>query len=444
MPRRNLNLIMLAAFVSLICYHRAARTRYASVFADAVNQIQTNYVEPIEQRRLFDAAMDGMMSELDPYSQYIDPETLAQFNADIDQQFGGIGVEVSIDPETERLMIVSPLPGTPAYEAGAVAGDIILAVDGESTEGWELRDAVGVMRGKPGTEVVITVLHEGEEEPVDLTIERAIIEIESVLGDRRKADGSWDFTLEEYPDIGYVRIVNFGKHTAEELRDVLRDLQSDGIKGLILDVRGNPGGLLDVAVDVCDMFIDEGVVVTTRGRGGKLLETYSASKSGTVVRRSLPIAVLVDESSASASEIFAACLQDYERAVVVGERTWGKGTVQNITDLEAGRSALKLTVATYWRPSGKNIHRLSEDREAGGEWGVRPDPGMEVELDEEALRELYRWQRERAAMPTGEGDDDEPSADGADGEDGGEDQARPDPVLKRALKYLHKKINDEA
>ena len=427
MPRRNLNIIMLAAFLSLICYHRAARTRYAAVFADAVNQIQDSYVEPVDQRTLFNAAMDGMMSELDPYSSYIDPETLAQFNADIDQEFGGIGVEVSLDPDTERLTIVNPLPDTPAFDAGAMAGDQIMAVDGESTEGWPLADAVGVIRGPPGTEVIITVARDGEDAPLDLNITRAKIEIESVLGDTRNSDGSWNFHLEEDPGIGYIRIASFGKNTAVELREILIRLQRENVRGLIFDVRRNPGGLLDVAVEICDMFIDEGVLVSTRGRGGVEEDPpYTASKHGTVVRKHLPIAVLVDQWSASASEIFAACLQDYERAVVVGERTWGKGTVQNITNLEGGRSALKLTVATYWRPSEKNIHRLSEDREdENGDWGVRPNNGLEVKLDEEQSKTLYETQRDRAIVPKG----DQPHE---------LDGARPDPVLLKALEVVKK------
>lgn len=428
MPRRNLNIIMVAAFLSLICYHRAARTRYAMAFAEALNLIQSNYVEPVDQRQLFNAAMNGMMSELDQYSSYIDPDRLAAFNAEIDQQFGGIGVEVSMDPKSERLMIVNPLPGTPAYKAGALAGDLILAVDGESTDGWELNDAVGVMRGEPGTTVVIRVKHENQEEPVDLTIERAIIQIESVLGDTRNKDGSWSFRLEENPDYVYVRIVNFGKNTGDELADILQQVQRDGAKGLILDLRGNPGGLLHVAVNMCDMFVDEGVIVSTRGRNS--VESYNATKRGTIVQKDFPIVVLVDEHSASASEIFAACLQDYQLAVVIGERTWGKGTVQNITRLEGGRSELKLTVATYWRPSGKNIHRLNEDRDSeSGDWGVRPNHGMEVKMEDEELRKLYRWLREHSSIPNGNGGGEEPA------------EARPDPVLERALEYLNKKTS---
>ena len=186
MPRHNLNIIIAAALLSYVCYQYADRTPYASAFADALNLIQEDYVEPVDQRQLFNAAMRGMMDELDPYSSYIDPDQLEAFNAEIDQQFGGIGVEVSMDPKSERLMIVNPLPGTPAYKAGALAGDLILAVDGESTEGWELSDAVGVMRGEPGTTVVIRVLHKNEDEKVDLKIEQAKIQIESVLEETRR------------------------------------------------------------------------------------------------------------------------------------------------------------------------------------------------------------------------------------------------------------------
>lgn len=432
MPRHNLHIILLAAALSLVCYQRAARSRYAAVFADAMQAVRSQYVEEVDERQLFNAAMDGMTGELDPYSAYINPEAYQQFQVSIDQNFGGVGIEVSIDPETKRLTIVTPLVGTPAYQAGAQAGDTILAIDGESTEGWRLQDAVGVLRGKPGTPVSMTVLHEGGTEPVDLTMRRANIEIESVMGDTRRDDGQWKFFLQEHPQVGYIRLVNFGEQTVGELKKVLTS-ESHPVEGWIIDLRGNPGGLLDVAVDVCDMFIDKGDVVSTRTRGGKIERKYRASDDGTIIPPRMPVAILVDQSSASASEIVAACLQDHQRAVVIGERTWGKGTVQNIIDLEGGRSALKLTTATYWRPSGKNIHRLSEDRDEDGEWGVRPNPGFEVEMDEEQLTKLYRWRRERDIVHNGNSGGDQADEDDEPEE---EDDRRPDPVVQRAVEYI--------
>ncbi len=430
MPRRNLHIVMLAAVVSLVCYHRAARNRYASVFAEAMGYIHSEYVKPIDDRTLFNAAMNGMTGELDPYSAYINPKAYSQFNVEMRQEFGGVGIEVSLDPQTKRLMIVNPLVGTPAFKAGALAGDTIVAIDGQSTEGWTLEDAVGVLRGPVGKPVTISVLHKGETEPVDLHITRATIEIESILGDTRNSDGTWNFYLQEHPEIGYIRIASFGEHTAAELRKVLK-FKDHPIEALIIDVRGNPGGLLDSAVDICDMFISEGEIVSTRGRRPDDIRSYTAKSSTTIVPADLPVVVLVDEGSASASEIFSACLQDHKRAVIAGQRSWGKGTVQKVIELEGRRSALKITTATYWRPSGKNIHRLGKERDLTGEWGVQPTPGLDVEMTQEQITAYYKWRRERdiAVGPQKETGDDEVV------------EASADPVLEKAVEYLqsHKK-----
>lgn len=425
MPRRNLHIVMLVAVVSLVCYHRAARSRYASVFAEAMGYIQSEYVEPIDDRTLFNAAMSGMTSELDPYSGYINPKAYSQFNVEMRQEFGGVGIEVSLDPQTKRLIIVNPLVDTPAFEAGALAGDTIVAIDGESTEGWTLEDAVGTLRGPEGKPVTMTVLHKGQTEPVDLYLKRARIEIESILGDTRNRDGTWNFYLDEHPEIGYVRIASFGEQTVRELKKVLK-FQDHPIEALIIDVRGNPGGLLDAAVDICDMFVSEGEIVSTRGRQARDTQSYVATSGATIVPEGLPVVVLVDEGSASASEIFAACLQDHERAAVAGQRSWGKGTVQKIIDLEGRRSALKITTATYWRPSGKNIHRLEEKRDLAGEWGVQPSLGLDVEMTEEEIIAYYKWRRERdIAIGPPENSNDTEMA-----------ELSVDPVLKQAIEYL--------
>ncbi|MGL4463350.1 MAG: S41 family peptidase, partial [Planctomycetia bacterium] len=210
--------------------------------------------------------------------------------------------------------------------------------------------------------------------PTTVSVERDVIEIESVIGDAHKDDDSWEFFVDKESKIGYVRINSFIQNTASDLAAVLKPMQEQGLKALILDLRYNPGGLLPAAIDVADLFIEEGAIVSTQGRN-TVPKTYSAEKDGTLAN--FPLVVLVNRFSASASEIVAACLQDHKRAVVIGERSWGKGSVQNVIELEGGRSALKLTTASYQRPNGKNIHRFKDSKDED-EWGVKPNDGFDV------------------------------------------------------------------
>lgn len=386
MPRRNLYLLCAIAIVSLACYVKADsayRSRYGQMsetFVEALKQIDQNYIEQVEERQLFEAALSGMVARLgDPYSAYEPPREALEFRQQLDQKFGGIGVEVTLDPETKRLTVASPMIGTPAYEAGVLAGDQILAIDGETTDGLDYEEARRRMRGEPGEAVTLSVLHPGQAVPREVKLVRAIINIPSVLGDVRDERGQWTFILAEHPDIGYLRIISFGEQTVSEMEAALANLEKKGVRAVLLDLRHNFGGILRSAVATCDLFVDEGVIVTTRGRDKKqVLEVFRAS--GKARYQSWPVMVLVDHMTASAAEIVAACLQDHKRAVVVGERTWGKGTVQNVLPLEGGKSALKLTVATYWRPNELNIHR-SQAAKDEDEWGVKPDLGFEVKLD---------------------------------------------------------------
>jgi carboxyl-terminal processing protease len=295
---------------------------------------------------------------------------------------------------------MSPVVGTPAYEAGIMAGDKIAQINSESTEGFTVQDAIARIRGKAGQEIELTIVREGEKEPRKFQLVRAEIRVDTVLGDKHERDGSWSYFLEGQPGIGYVRITAFSEQTGKELKRALAWLEERSLKGLILDLRNDPGGLLRQAVDVADLFVDEGPIVSTRGRDGEVLEKHEASRSGTF--RGFPMVVLVNKYSASASEIVAACLQDHQRAIVVGERTWGKGSVQNIIPLEGGTSALKLTMATYWRPSGQNIHRHKDDKESD-QWGVRPDPGYEVMLETEEFQKMVTNRRKRDIVRNGNG-----------------------------------------
>jgi carboxyl-terminal processing protease len=273
------------------------------------------------------------------------------------------------------------------------AGDQILKIDGAETAPMTSEDAVSKMRGRPGSPVVLTVIHQGDADAFDLSVVREIITVQSVLGDRRLSDGSWDYHLGVDNRIGYLRITTFGKHTVEELNRVMADGSNRDFEALVLDLRNNAGGLLNAAVGTCDLFIDRGQIVSTRGRDSVFGKNYKAT-SAIAVPYSKPIAVVVNGYSASASEIVAACLQDYKRAAIVGQRTYGKGTVQNILPLEGGQSALRLTTATYWRPSGENIHR-AKDVADDAAWGVSPDGEFEVVLDDEEAKNLFDQRRQR-------------------------------------------------
>ncbi len=415
MPLRNLVILFFTAIISLICYQTAIRNHYGGLLASAIGEISQNFVEPVDQRELFEGALHGMVEQLDPYSDYISPKELSEFQEELDQEFGGIGIVVGVAEQTQRLTVLSPLPGTPAYEAGLRAGDTILTIDGQSTEGFQLPDAVKLMRGEAGTMVRLTVLQAGSSEPIELELERATIPIASVLGDTRNPDGSWNFSLEQDDRLGYIRLVTFGDQTTEELEETIQSLQGK-IDGLLLDLRGNAGGLLAAAVESVDMFIDEGTIVSIRGRNRVEWKDYEATRKATICR-DMPLVVLVDHYSASASEIVAASLQDHQRAIVVGDRTWGKGTVQNVIPFEGGASALKLTTATYWRPNGENIHR-SKDAKEEDAWGVTPDPGYELKLDDEEFRKLLTYRRERdyGAFPESQKELSEPTDQAKDAE----------------------------
>jgi carboxyl-terminal processing protease len=328
--------------------------------------------------------------------------------------------------------VMSPLFGSPAYEAGILAGDQILKIDGQATQGLSLKDAVERLRGKLGEPVTLTVLHEGKKEPVDLTIVRAVIKVNTVLGDTRNADGSWNFFLQGRDRIGYLRITSFAENTADEMREALQWLVDHQMQGLILDLRNDPGGFLDKAVEICDMFIDSGVIVTTRRRHGEVCQTFEATGSG--AHSGFPMAVLINKFSASASEIVAACLQDHNRAVLVGQRTFGKGTVQELIHLEAGQGVLKLTTASYWRPSGKNINRHKGAGEKD-DWGVRPNPGYQVMIEGDALTKLALERVRRDVFQPTNGNRAKASEE--------ESLTTIDPQLAKAVEYVDAEIKRE-
>jgi carboxyl-terminal processing protease len=422
-------MIFAATILSVVCHQRADRSPYGRWFAEVLDTIDRHYVEPVDDQKLFEGALDGMVRKLDDYSSFVPRRDATEFEETLDQEYGGIGVEVSLEGERKQLTIMAALPGTPAFRAGLLSGDKIVAIDGKSTQGLQLPEIIRMMRGRPGAEVVVSVNREGKEQSLDFRIVRARIQTDSVLGERRGPDGAWSYFLDGEDRIGYVRVAAFGKSTVEEFEAAMRWLAQRNCRGAIIDLRNNPGGLLDAAEQICDQFLPAGaVIVTTRGRDARERTRYEATGRGGY--QDLPLVVLVNDKSASAAEIVAACLQDHQRATIVGERTWGKGTVQNVIPLEGGRSLLKLTIASYWRPSGKNIHRLSSSSDAD-EWGVSPSPGGELKLDDKQEVELAERLRNFEASHRGK----KPASTG-----GPVSRIAIDPQLEKGVRILREKL----
>ncbi len=387
MPLRNIVMIAVAAIVAIACYSVTAKARYASLFTEAMEVVLTEGLLPTDEQTLFDNAIDGMLKGFDRDTYYYRGDAFKNLQEGLNQRFDGIGMHIDTDEASQRLVVLAPIPGGPAWEAGLLPGDELIAVDGQPLNVTDRREAVERIRGPSGSFAEITINRNGEEKVI--RVERRPIPVPSVQGDWLSADGSWDFRLRENPRVGYIRILQFGENTAKEFANALAAIRGR-VAGLIIDVRNNPGGLLPAVVEICDQFIDAGsLIVDIRGREQKVKEKFIASSSAKVDRE-LPVVVLIDRRSASASEILAACLQDHGRATVVGERSFGKGTVQNLIVLQNGRSAIKLTTASYWRPSGKNIDRPSSKATNNEDWGVSPSPGHEIRTSMVDSANLYR------------------------------------------------------
>lgn len=393
MPRGNLITICVMFVVAMICYQSAAQSRYALMFQQGLRTISDYYVREIDDENLFNSAMEGMTAPLDQNSVYIPPPRYSNFRRELGQEFGGIGVHVDFNEESREMRIITPLAGSPAYEAGIQAGDVVVAIDGVPLRGEDFEVSLKRLHGETGRPVTLTVRHIGEEKTVDITMNRANIMVESVMGDTYGKEGRWNFRLEDHPRIGYIRVESFGDQTADDFEAAWEQIQGD-VDGLIIDMRGNAGGYLTGAIQIVDRFLDDGVIVTTRVRNKTVREIYRATSRTTTIPADLPVVVMVSRFSASASEIVAAAMQDHDRATIVGERSFGKGTVQSIFPLDGDRRALKITTATYWRPNGSNIHRFPDATEED-DWGVRPDEGWEVLLDDDTLTKVIKARRLR-------------------------------------------------
>lgn len=343
-----------------------AEERYSDLqnFSKILNLVQQYYVEPVDTKKLVAGAIKGMLRELDPHTNYMPPDIFKDFESETAGEFGGLGIEISI--QNGVLTIISPIEDTPAWKAGIKPGDKVIAIDGNSTKGFSLVEASALLKGKRGDPVVLSVVRDNSDKPVDITVVRGQVKIKSV-----KATTLDDGYL-------YVKVTSFIETTHKELEKALADYKSKGkMEGILIDLRKNPGGLLDQAIKICDMFLKDGVIVSTIARDPKNKDVTYASKKAQY--GDVPIVILINEYSASASEIVAGALQDNKRALIVGERSFGKGSVQSVIKLGDG-SGLKLTVARYYTPNGVSIQAE----------GIKPDVEIEEvnsELFAKALNE---------------------------------------------------------
>jgi len=340
--------------------------RQLDLFSDAFERVRANYVRPVDDSELVNNAIEGMVSALDPHSSYMDAKSFADMQIQTKGEFGGLGIEVTM--EDGLVKVVSPIDDTPAAKAGIKPGDYIAAIDNTPVQGMALNDAIDKMRGPTGSKVTLTILRQGQKKPFDVVLARAIIQVDSVKWHREG-------------DVGYIRITGFNEQTNVGLEKAVKDLRKQigpGLKGYVLDLRNNPGGLLDQAIAVSDDLLTSGEIVSTRGRHAEDTQRYDA-RSGDITDNK-PIIVLVNGGTASASEIVAGALQDHRRATILGMTSFGKGSVQTVIPLGEGGGALRLTTARYFTPSGHSIQAQ----------GITPDIAVAQTADDDKLPKVIR------------------------------------------------------
>lgn len=398
---------------------------------DAMKQVERNYVAPVTGSELARDALKGMLTRLDPHSDYMDQEQYRQMTAVTRGQFGGIGVELTLEGKVPE--VISPIDGTPAAEAGIEPGDRIVKIDTQATTGMDVEEIVKRLRGVPGSRVALTISR-NDRNPFEVVLTRNIIHVVSVKSDLKNRN------------IGYARVTTFTENTASELADAVARLKarSNGqLNGFVLDLRNDPGGLLDAAIDVAGAFLDGGVVVTTRGRNGADDHVYRAPPGGDLLR-GIPIVVLINSASASAAEIVAGALQDHRRATVMGTRSFGKGSVQTIIPLE-GRGALRLTTALYYTPSGRSIQGQ----------GIAPDIVVSVPKNQQVANAVISFESDLyGALKNGGSLSPNPSSGpGAAARTGATEAEHPikpviigtgnDPQVAAAVEFLQKAVRRE-
>jgi carboxyl-terminal processing protease len=355
---------------------------FVRTLIDINRQITTNYVDKVDEAKLREGAIEGMMGQLDPFSIYIPPAQQKNFDRMLEGSYEGVGIQLD-QTDDGKIKVVTPIEGSPAFKAGVLPGDIILKINGESTEDKQLKDIVKNIAGLPGTDVALDVRHAtGAEETITLT--RQEVEIPTIKGYVRKKDNSWNYFVSSDPKIAYIRITQFTPKTYEDFKSAIDKVMAANMKGLILDLRFNPGGRLDQAVKVIDLLVKQGVIVSTRGRNRPEHIEYAKAK-GTLP--DFPMIVLVNEHSASAAEIVSGSLKDHHRALVMGTRSYGKGSVQEVMPLEGDSGELKLTVAHYYLPSGRLVQREKGTKD----WGVDPQIviPMTPEQEQAVMKERY-------------------------------------------------------
>ncbi|MDB5311463.1 MAG: putative CtpA-like serine protease [Gemmataceae bacterium] len=367
--------------------------------------------EDLDENKDADVSILMMMASLsDPYTVYFDKETVRKMASALRGRFPGVGIQIRRDAVRDGLLVVTPIKGSPAFKAGIQAGDLITkvirSVDNEtgkplpteaqkefSTKGMKTDDAIAIITGKPATPITLMVDRDGKE--LTFPLERNWVNVETVLGVKRNESASWEFTIDPKYKIGYIRLTQFTQKTAEDLKAAIEGLKAKGgLNGLVLDLRGNPGGYLTAATNVCEQFVGKTKLVTVKprpGSGAGRPRTYTGERAGD---KTFEVVVLVNGHSASASEIVAACLQDHERATIIGERSYGKGSVQDVAPFEETGGEIKLTIARYYPPSDRNIDKLATKGEPDEEWGVKPDKGFEVKLTREETNELETLMRD--------------------------------------------------
>jgi carboxyl-terminal processing protease len=404
MHRRNLLIIAIVVPGCLLACAAQDRTGQGKRFAEVIYRIDKGYFRNIDSEHLFQAAMEGVFRKLDDRSEFIEPSKLRNYERDFKKEFAGIGVELDAELSSGDIVVVAPVYGGPAWQAGIRSGDRIVSVEGIETSGRNLSEIVAQFRGEVGSQVDLCIRKQGvglndRSAIQDITISRQNITIESVRGDRRLPSGKWDWWLEGDPTIAYLRISHFSKRTDAEVAALIEKLVfKQPPKGLVIDLRGNSGGILEGGIALCDLFLEDGLIAAVtndrlnRSNRKQLQQKWTAT-AGQVLK-GVPIAVLVDEFTASVAEIVAACLQDHKRATIVGSRTFGNASIQTITALSSGPGAIQLTTNEYQRPSGTSLHRLSTSTGSDA-WGVRPDSNFAFSPTRKQLEDWITWRQDR-------------------------------------------------
>ncbi len=391
---------------------------------DVLLEVRKSYFKELDDAQYKDlqgAAIDGMLKELgDPYTNYIPKKDQGDFDKNVRGRYVGIGASVEL--ANGWLTIISPMAGSPALEAGIRAGDQVRAIDGKTTKDEPIDESIDRLMGNPNTKVVVTVHREStpEDETEDVTVTRGQIQVSTVEGVHRIGE-DWDYWLDRDQKLAYIRIRQFTETTSFDLYQAASNLVKEGVKGLVLDLRFNPGGSLQSAIEISDMLINDGVIVSVKGR--EVDRSYSAHKDGTLP--DFPMVVMVNSQSASASEIVSGALQDDHRAIILGTRSFGKGLVQDVRTLHSGAGQLKITTAQYYLPSGRNLHKWPDSKT----WGVDPDPGFFVPMTNDQYREMIDVRNDLGVIREGNGKGDWGNAQWVE-------ETLKDPQLSAAIKAL--------